>query len=87
MRYLLATLCLAVLLTGPLAMATLTSASTPDYPDTIMVADEGDTMLEGIDWDDWLYLEGIDWDDWLYLEGIDWDDWLYSLFETRPEDC
>jgi hypothetical protein len=86
MRYLLPALCLAVLLSGPLATPILTSASTPDYSGAVMVADGGDTMLEGIDWDDWLMLEGIDWDDWLMLDGIDWDDWLYGLFENRPEE-
>lgn len=85
MRYLLATLCIAVLLTGPLVTPILTPASTPDGSGNVMVADEADTFLEGIDWDDWLLLEGIDWDDWLMLEGIDWDDWLENMFDRQTE--
>ncbi len=76
MRYILITLCLAVLITGPLAGSISGLTDTDDSTANIMVAEDPKPLLDGIDWDEWLLLEGIDWDEWLKLEGIDWDEWL-----------
>jgi len=87
MRILISTLLIAVLLIGPLAARVLTSTNVtgPDCP--VVVADDPDPLLEGIDWDEWFdnLLEGIDWDEWFdnMLEGIDWDEWLESIGVTE----
>ena len=74
MRTIITTLLIAVLLTGPLAAPMLSYAGVdgPDSP--VVVADDpaGDTLLDGIDWDEWFdnLLDGIDWDEWLESLGL-----------------
>ncbi len=65
MRYVLIALSLAVLFSGPFAVAALRAGGADGSPATAIVADEATPLLDGIDWDEWLLLEGIDWDEWL----------------------
>ncbi len=63
-------LLVVLLLTIQITMPAMGSVSA-DAPAGIVIADEPDTMLDGIDWDEWLdnlaetLLDGIDWDEWL----------------------
>jgi hypothetical protein len=83
MRYLLIALFVAVVATSP-SVAVMARAAVHDSSPPAIVADGGDTLLDGIDWDEWLLLDGIDWDEWLLLDGIDWDEWLEGVFRREP---
>jgi len=67
MRYLLIALLLTVLTVSPVAAHFKSSVSSPGSDLTFVAANPPtpSTLLDGIDWDDWLMLDGIDWDDWL----------------------
>lgn len=76
MRYLIITLLIAMVLTGPMANAMANSLDPVDAKPLIQVADEPVTLLDGIDWDEWLDC---------LLDGIDWDEWFDNLFVPRPD--
>jgi hypothetical protein len=67
MRYLLIVLLLAALAMGPVASHFPASAD-PNTPPAVTHTPPiapPPTLLDGIDWDEWLLLDGIDWDEWL----------------------
>lgn len=76
MRYLIITLLIALILTGPLANAMTNSPDPVDSQPLIQVAGEPTTLLDGIDWDEWFDC---------LLDGIDWDEWFDNLFAPRPD--
>jgi hypothetical protein len=77
---------LAVILFS-LTVTTSIAANQSFEPTTVKTAD-GDPLIDGIDWDDWLEsigqtfgtfwsdVTGGIYEDWLMIDGIDWDDWL-----------
>lgn len=86
MRYLMIALLLALVLTNPIVARTISQPVSPDHNPAIQNADVPETLLDGIDWDEWL--EGvtnpdIDWFSlfgyWNMLDGIDWDEWLENI--------
>jgi hypothetical protein len=77
MRYIIIALILAVIFTGPIAVRAVNASDTHNSHPAVMTADGGITMLDGIDWDEWL--ESIQ-----MLDGIDWDEWLESLIFPTP---
>ena len=79
MRNLLIVLCLAVLIMAPAYAQIARQSGNADSAKVFAVAEGPTTMLDGIDWDEWLLFDGINWSNWLMLDGIDWDEWLDSI--------
>jgi hypothetical protein len=75
MRYLLIVLILAALAMGPVATHFAARASdTGNGAGAVTVTTPPPATM----------LDGIDWDEWLMLDGIDWDEWLMSIVFTLP---
>jgi hypothetical protein len=58
-------LLLTVLALGPVATHSAVFADPGSAPSHVTTVTPPSTLLDGIDWDEWLLLDGIDWDEWL----------------------
>jgi hypothetical protein len=90
MRYLIIALLFALTLSSPFAVNAATKSGSGTQT-AIQTADGPTTLLDGIDWDEWLESVTNPYVNWLalfgywtMLDGIDWDEWLESIGVLPP---
>jgi hypothetical protein len=91
MRYLIIALLFALTLSSPLVVSAANKSMAMENHYAVQTADGPTTLLDGIDWDEWLesvtnpFIQwGALFGYWKMLDGIDWDEWLESLGLLPP---